>query len=44
MNDGKRHLWRSGWACAKCGITFVEYKEAKKKAKQAESKLDSAQG
>ena len=32
--DGKRHLWRSGWACAKCGITFVEYQAAKKAKKQ----------
>ena len=30
--DGKRHWWKSGWACDKCGITFVDYKEFKKKA------------
>lgn len=32
--DGKRHLWRSGWCCAKCGIMRVDYEEEKKKTKE----------
>ena len=28
--DGKRHWWPLGWVCDKCGLTRVEYEEAKK--------------
>jgi len=23
--DGKRHFWKSGWACEKCGIRRYDY-------------------
>jgi hypothetical protein len=27
--DGKRHHWKDGWICEKCGLRRVEYEEAK---------------
>ena len=31
--DGKRHWWKSGWVCDKCGLRRVDYNDAVKKIK-----------
>ena len=31
--DGKRHWWKQGWACDKCGLRRVDYDDAVKEIK-----------
>ncbi|MBU2249191.1 MAG: hypothetical protein KKD77_20760 [Gammaproteobacteria bacterium] len=40
--DGKRHWWKDGWFCAKCGITRVELieKMGQNKPKRFSSKTE----
>ena len=32
--DGKRHYWKDGWVCEKCGIRRADYEDMKRHNKE----------
>jgi hypothetical protein len=35
----KRHHWKSGWCCERCGLNRVEYEDSRKQNKRIDCKV-----
>ena len=39
--DGKRHWWKAGWVCEKCGLTMVDLVEQMEATDEVKDESDS---